>query len=421
MAKPSDEGLLSDKGLHVLLEKPGRYADGQGLYFRTLGLARAYWVYRYRAGGKEREMSLGPYPELSLEKAREKHVAERKAVVVDKADPLADRRAAKAAKAAAVVMANTPTFGDCADAYLASHEAGWRNPKHRDQWRMTLTEYCKAIRDTPVDQVDAKAVLKVLEPKWKKVPETASRLRARIEAVLASAQVKGHINADRPNPARWKGWLDQMLPNPKKVGERRGHHAAMPYEDLPAFMARLAETPGVAAKALAFTTLTAARSGEVLGATWDEIDFDDATWTVPASRMKMQKPHAVPLSDAAVAILRAQEAVRGKNPYVFPGARPRQPLSIMAMTMAMRRLGVGHLTVHGMRSASRSWMADNGVEFELAEACLAHAVGNAVVQAYQRSSMLERRRPVMQAWASFLTGEGDATKVVALNGRRKRL
>ena len=159
--------------------------------------------------------------------------------------------------------------------------------------------------------------------------------------------------------------------------------------------------------------MTAARSGETLGVTWDEIDFDTATWVVPASRMKRGKPHSVPLSGAAIAILRAQEAARGKNPYVFPGGRPRQPLSLMAMTMAMRRLGAGEFTVHGMRNAARSWMADNGVEFELAEACLAHAVGNAVVQAYQRSSMLERRRPVMSRWANFIGG-ADASKVVPL-------
>jgi integrase len=312
--------------------------------------------------------------------------------------------------------ANAPTFGECADAYLKAHEAGWKNPKHRDQWRMTLTRYCAAIRDTPVDRVDAKAVLKVLEPLWTTVPETASRLRARIEAVLASAQVAGHIDPDRPNPARWKGWLDQMLPKPKKLGAR-GHHAAMPHADLPAFIAWLKSTPGAAPRALAFTVFTAARSGEVLNATWDEIDLKTATWTVPASRMKMGQPHAVPLSDAAVAILSSFE--RGKSTYVFPGARPRRPLSVMAMTMTMRRLGARDWTPHGMRSAASSWMADNGVEFELAEACLAHAVGNAVVQAYQRSSMLERRRPIMQAWASFLTGKADA-KVVRLSGRRKR-
>jgi integrase len=373
-------GKLNDKGLQALIERPGRHSDGDGLYFRTLGLGRAYFVYRFRSGGKEREMSLGPYPELSLEEARKKHVAQRKTVVVDKADPLANRRAAKAADAAKSAV---PTFGKCADAYLASHETSWRNRKHRYQWRMTLTEYCDAIRDMPVDQVDAKAVLKVLEPIWTSIPETASRLRGRIEAVLASAQVAGHIDPNRPNPARWKGWLAEMLPDPKKVGGPRGHHAAMPYDDLPAFMALLNGTPGVPAKALSFTILTAARSGEVLNATWDEINLDDATltWTVPASRMKMQKPHDVPLSDAAVAILRAQEAVRGKNPYVFPGARPRQPLHGTTLTKVMRRLGAGDWTTHGMRSAARSWMADEGVEFELAEACLAHAVGNAVVQA----------------------------------------
>jgi len=408
---------LTNAGLKRLLEKPGRHGDGSGLFFRTLGGDKAYWVYRYRTGGKEREMSLGPYPELSLIEARAKHAAVRKAVVVDKADPLAERRAARQAAAKA-----GPTFGEAADAYLRAHESAWRNPKHRDQWRMTLTRYCEALRDTPVDQVDAKAVLRVIEPLWTTIPETASRLRARIEAVLASAQVAGHIDPDRPNPARWKGWLDQMLANPKKVGAR-GHHAAMAYADLPAFMARLSETPGAAAKALAFTVFTAARSGEVLNATWDEIDLATATWTVPASRMKMGKPHAVPLAEAAVAILSAQEAARGTSPYVFPGALPRRPLSVMAMTMTMRRLGAGEWTPHGMRSAARSWMADNGVEFELAEACLAHAVGNAVVQAYQRSSMLERRRPVMQAWASFLLpgkDDKDAAKVVPLSGRRKR-
>jgi integrase len=187
---------------------------------------------------------------------------------------------------------------------------------------------------------------------------------------------------------------------------------------------RLAETPGVAAKALAFTILTAARSGEVLNATWDEIDLATATWSVPGSRMKTQKSHAVPLSDAAVAILLAQEAVRGKSPYIFPGGRPSKPLSTMAMAAVIKRMGVdGDWTIHGMRSAARSWMADNGVPFEVAEACLAHAVGNAVVQAYQRSSMLERRRPVMGAWASFLTGEAEAKKgkkVVPISEGRTR-
>jgi integrase len=413
--KLNGKGLLNDKDLPALLERPGRHSDGQGLYFRVLRPGLAYWVYRYRVGGNEHEMSLGPYPELSLEEARRKHVAARAAVVVEKANPLADRRAAKAAAAA---KTDTPTFGECADAYIEAHETSWGNAKHRAQWRMTLTQYCKPIRDTPVDQVDVKAILKVLEPLWTKTSETASRLRARIEAVLASAQVAGHIDPDRPNPARWKGWLGLMLPNPKKIGSR-GHHSAMAYVDLPVFMRRLAETPGVAAKALAFNILTAARSGETLGATWDEIDFEAATWTVPASRMKIGKPHAVPLSDAAVGILRAQEAVRGKNLYVFPGGRPRQPLR--ALDQVLRRRGAADWTVHGMRTSFRTWCSDIAhVEFELAEACLSHAVGNAVSQAYNRTSMLERRRPIMQAWASFLSGEADASKVVSIRSRQMR-
>src|SRR5271157_1722601 len=404
-------GKLNLKGLKGLIERPGRYGDGDGLYFKTIGKGRAYWTFRYTLNGKGRETSLGPFPEVSLEQARDKHLDLRKAVK-DKIDPLA--------KAAVAAKAGMPTFGQCADAYIRAHEGSWKNRKHRQQWSQTLTSHAASIRDTPVDRVDANAVRRVLEPIWNATPETASRLRARIEAVLAAAQVAGHIDHDRPNPARWKGWLDHMLPNPHRLG-KRGHHPALPYVDVPAFMARLAETPGVASRALQFTILTAARSGETLGITWDEVDFDTATWVVPASRMKMRKEHAVPLSEQAAAILRAQEAERGKNPHIFAG-RPQRPLSGMAMSVLLRRMNVD-ATVHGMRSSARSWMADNGVEFELAEACLAHAVGNSVVQAYQRSSMLERRRPVMQAWASFLLpgkDDKDDAKVVPLSGRRKR-
>jgi integrase len=356
-------------------------------------------------------MSLGPYDEVSLAEARKKHAAARKAVIVDKLDPLASKRAAKDAGAA---RAGIPTFGQAAETYVQAHEVSWRNPKHAAQWRMTLTQYCSAIQDMAVDRIDAKAILRVLEPVWTRTPETASRLRARIEAVLSAAQTQGHIDPDRPNPARWKGWLDHMLADPRKIGER-GHHAAMPYADLPAFMAKAADEHGPAANALAFIVLTAARSGEALGATWDEIDFDTKTWAVPAARMKMGKPHAVPLSDAATDILKRQAAAKTeKGPLVFPGSRPHRPVSPTALTMALRRLGAADFTVHGFRAAMRSWMADNGVEFELAEQCLAHAVGNAVVQAYQRSSMIERRRPVMQRWADFVGGQAErGAEVVA--------
>lgn len=401
-------GKLNPKGLKALIKKPPRrYPDGDGLFFKVAGQGKAYWTYRYTVGGKETETSLGPYPEMSLDEAQIKHL-ELRAAVRKKIDPLRDKHAAKAA---VTDNTGTPTFGECADAYLRAHDPSWRNPKHAQQWAMTLTKYCASIRATPVDQVDANAVRRVLEPIWTKTPETASRLRGRIEAVLASAQVAGHIDADRPNPARWKGWLDHMLPPPKKIGSR-GHHAALAYDQLPAFMAKLGEMPGVASRALMFTVLTACRTGEVLDMPWNEINLDAAAWIIPKERMKMAREHTVPLSDQALAILRAQEAERGKNPFVFPG-RPQRPLSNMSMAMLLRRMNID-ATVHGMRAAFRMWAADQGVAFEVAEQCLAHVVGNAVVQAYQRSSMLERRRPIMSAWGSFVTGS-DASNVIPLH------
>ena len=397
---------LNERSLKALLTKPpGRYPDGDGLHFKVAGEGKAYFTFRFTFKGRERELSIGPYPELSLEAARIKH-KRLSADVAEGIDPAAERKAVKAAIAAKAENAPSaaPTFGAIADAYLKAHDAGWKNPKHAQQWAMTLTKYAKPLRNMPVDQVDTAAILSVLRPIWNTTPETASRLRGRIEAVLASAQVDGWIEEGRSNPARWKNWLDHKLAPPKKIGTR-GHHAAMPYKDVPAFMARLAETPGVAARALMLTILCATRTSETLGMTWEEVSFDTAIWSIPASRMKMAKPHDVPLSDAALDILKAQHEARGRNPHVFAG-RPTQGLSDMALNMLLRRMKVP-VTVHGFRSSARSWMADQGVEFSLAEAVLAHAVGNAVVAAYQRSSLLERRRPVMQAWADFVTGYAD--------------
>ena len=335
---------LNPQSLKGLIEKPDRYPDGQGLFFKTLGQGRAYWTYRYRSGGKERETSLGPYPETTLEQARIKH-AELRAMVLKGIDPVGDRRNARTAVAA---KADVPTFGTMADAYLKAHEAGWRNAKHRWQWGQTLTSYAAPIRALPVNQIDAKAVLRVLTPIWNDKPETASRLRGRIEVILAAAQVAGHIDPDKPNPARWRNWLDHMLPAPKKLGVR-GHHAAMPYAICRTFMARLAETPGVAAKALQFLILTATRTTETLGAQWDdEICFPTATWVIPKERMKMGEAFSVPLSEAALRLLGDQMGQRGKSPYVFPG-RPRQPLSNMSMSMLLRRMGES-VTVHGFQN-----------------------------------------------------------------------
>ena len=411
-------GKLYPQGLKGLIEKPDRYPDGQGLFFKTLGQGRAYWTYRYRSGGKERETSLGPYPEITLEQARIKH-AELRAMVLKGIDPVADRRNARTAAAA---KADVPTFGMMADQYIAAHEAGWRNAKHRWQWRQTLTAYAAPIRDMPVDQIDAKAVLRVLEPIWNDIPESASRLRGRIEAILAAAQVAGWIDADKPNPARWKNWLDHMLPKPKKL-TARGHHAAMPYADVTEFVQRLrtAQAGNTAALALEFLILTATRSGETLGARWDEIEA--ATWTISKERMKTDEAFSVPLSDRAVAILAEARQAARKPPtgdsFVFFGVIPKRQLSNMALSMLLRRMSVD-VTVHGFRTSFRTWCSDVAhAEFEVAEMCLSHRVGNDVSRSYNRTDMLERRRPLMQSWCDFVMGKSDA-KVVPLSGRRAR-
>ena len=305
-----------------------------------------------------------------------------------------------------------------ADAYVAAHEGTWRNGKHRWQWVSTLSKHCAPIRPLPVDRVDTKAVLAVLSPIWTQTPETASRLRGRIEKVLASAQVAGHIDPDKPNPARWRGWLDHMLGNPKKLGER-GHHSAMDWRDVPAFMAKLAVIDTSAAAALEFLILTASRTSEVIAMPWSEVGDLDAprpAWVVPKERMKMRRDHSIPLSDRAVEILRQQLARRstssfGEHPFVFEGDRPRQGLSSMSLLMLLRRMKFD-VTGHGFRSSFRSWCGDKAVAFEVAESALAHT-SSSVVEAYMRSNMLERRRPVMQAWADHVMGKTQPAEVVA--------
>ena len=315
---------------------------------------------------------------------------------------------ARNGKAPVLTPSGAPTFGHCADQHIGLNEGGWKNSKHHQQWVMTLREYAAPLRSMPVDRVTTADVLAVLKPIWNDKPETASRLRGRIEAVIASAQVDGWIPEDRPNPARWKNWLDRKLPKPKKLGSR-GHHKALPYDQLPALMARLAEIDSVASRALQITILTCARTSETLGMTFDEIDFERAVWSIAGERMKMGKRARSAARDQALAILRRQHDERGTNPHVFPG-RPMRGLSNMALAMLMRRLKID-ATVHGFRASARSWMADQGVAFEVAEAALAHTVGSAVVAAYQRSSMLELRRPVLSAWADFIC---PASNVVPL-------
>jgi integrase len=313
-------------------------------------------------------------------------------------------------------MSGAATFGEVADAYLERQERRGqlgKNPKHRRQWRATLASLPAWFRSLPVDQIGPQQVFDALDPIWTRTPETGSRLRGRMAAVWDSARAPDDMSA---NPAAWSDWLKRKLGDPKKLGKTdrltgerlaRGNHAALPYAEIPALMARLKQTPGVAALALQFTILTATRTNETLGMAFDEVDFAKAVWTVPADRMKTGELHEIPLSEATIDILRAQGAQRGENPHVFPG-RPMRPLSNMSMAMVMRRLKIP-ATVHGFRSSFRTWASEvANVEFEVAEACLSHRIGSAVSRAYNRTKMTERRRPIMSAWADFVTGKtGD--------------
>jgi integrase len=363
-------------------------------------------MYTWR--GKQREAGLGRAPE---KKAQDKKIADTKAKGTEAKDAVSLKAARdKAAEGRAFLKAGldpiaewnkpdpeaAPTFGEAADEFLAAHKSGWRNDKHKAQWTMTLTTYCEAIRKTPVDEIDTEAVLSVLKPLWTRAAETASRLRGRIEAVLDAARALGHIEEGKANPARWRGHLDKLLP--KRATLTRGHHAAMPYADLPVFIAELRRRPATAARALEFCVLTAARSGEALAARWDEFDLDGKIWTVPPSRTKAAREHRIPMSDRALAIVREMEAARSGD-YVFPGQRAGRPLSGMAFEMLLRRME-SPFTAHGFRSSFRDW-AGNETTFprELAEHALAHVIGDKAEQAYRRSDALARRREFMDAWA----------------------
>ena len=393
----------------VATAKAGRHGDGQGLYLIVAPSGARKWVFRFTFAGRVSETGLGGADVVSLAEARQLAFEARK-LVASGVNPVAASRAIK----------GKPTFGDLAAAIIEGKTGQWRNAKHVAQWRMTLLgggkagtpDYCAAIRGRPVDEIDTQAVLAVLQPVWQSKPETATRIRGRIEAILDGARALGHIPANEPNPARWRGHLDKLLARPAKL--TRGHHAAMPYNDAPAFIGALRQRSGFAAMALEFTILTAARTGESLGARWDEIDFTLKLWTIPASRMKANRPHRVPLSSRAMAIIELLAEVKS-GLFVFPGAKPNQPLSGMAMQMVLRRMGIEGATVHGFRSAFRDWAGDaTRFQRELAEAALAHAVGNAVEQSYRRGDALVKRRALMDAWASFCEPRVTGDNIIPL-------
>ena len=377
--------------------KPGRLADGANLYLRVEKGGSKRWVFFYRLNGAQREAGLGGVNYIGLAKARELASGLRE-LLAQGIDPLDARRADRLATAARV------TFGRCADAFLAAKESSWRNEKHRAQWAMTLQVYAGPLRQLPVAGITTQDVLKVLQPLWQAKPETASRLRGRIEAVLDSARVAGHIPEREPNPARWSGHLEMLLPAPAKLA--RGHHAALAYIDIPAFMARLGGQDGMAALALKFLILTAARTGEALGAQWDEVDLQAKVWIVPAARMKSGREHRVPLSRPAIKILEKLNEARPCE-FVFFGLKRGRPLSNMALEMLLRRMQAD-VTVHGFRSSFRDWCGDQtAFPREVAEAALAHVTGDKAELAYRRGDALEKRRELMESWATFCGGAWD--------------
>ncbi len=339
----------------------------------------------------------GPIAIVALTEAREEALKCRR-LLFDVQDPLAERRF-KAIKAN-----GRNSFRQVASLYVAAHEAAWRNPKHRQQWKNTIAQYViPRFGDLPIDEISTGDILAALEPIWREKPETAGRVRGRIEAILDYAKARGWREGG--NPARWRGHLDQLLPKRSKVAPVR-HHSALPWGEVTSFYVELAQQDGVAARALEFLILTAARTGEVIGAKWEEIDFTNNAWVIPKARMKGGEEHRVPLSAMAKTLLRRVQEINGaQSGFIFPGSRKDKPLSNMAMTMCLRRMKREDITVHGFRSTFRDWCAEaTQYPREVAEQALAHSLGNKVEAAYRRGDLFEKRRGLMSDWSAFCGG-----------------
>jgi integrase len=372
------------------LSTSGRHSDGGGLYLTISPNGAKSWVFMWKTGGRRREMGLGPARDVPLLKAREKAASARQLLLKGR-DPLAARDARQ----------TQPTFGEAADALIESMSPSWRNEKHRAQWTMTLTTYCQSLRSKPVAEITTDDVLTVLEPIWRSKSETASRLRGRIERVLSFAKARGMRSGE--NPAQWRGHLDAILP--KRSILTRGHHKALPFQQVPAFMKRLRAIEGTAPRALEFAILTAARSGEVFKLDWQELSLDERLWIVPAPRMKGGREHRVPLTGRAIQILRDIEHLRTEeNLFVFPGGKHGKPLSETSLEAVLKRMGVD-ATPHGFRSSFRDWAGDaTAFPREVAEAALAHIVGDQAERAYRRGDALDKRRHLMEAWHNYCAG-----------------
>lgn len=393
--------------------QPGTYGDGGGLYLQVSAAGAKSWIFRYwvsqreaatgapirnpstgKVRGRSREMGLGSCATVSLSEARERALECRRQL--DKGiDPIEARKQLR--QLDALEQAKTTTFRDAAASFINAHQSSWKNAKHAAQWSSTLEGYAyPIIGNLSVQAIDTLLVMRILEPVWSAKPETASRVRGRIEAVLDWSTVRGFRTGD--NPARWRGHLAHLLPAISKVRAVK-HHAAMPFEELPAFLVELRAQQGVAARALEFTILTAARTGEAIGARRKEVNLQEKIWAIPADRMKAGKQHRVPLSWRALELL--ETTTNLGEEFLFPGGNPDHPLSNMAMLKVLERMGRGDLTVHGFRSTFRDWASERtDTQNEVIEMALAHAVSDKVEAAYRRGDLFEKRRRLMEAWSA---------------------
>ncbi|SDX69223.1 tyrosine-type recombinase/integrase [Thiocapsa roseopersicina] len=377
--------------------KPGRHSDGEGLILSVSKTGSRSWYLRFQLNGKRRDMALGSAADVTLAQAREQ-AGKARALVRAGIDPIEHRK---------VETATVPTFTSAAAQYIRSHRHGWSNRKHARQWVATLKTYARpAIGSKPVDTIGTEDILAVLSPIWTTKTETAKRVQGRMENILDWCAARKFRDAS--NPARWRGHLDHLLPKPTKVSKVT-HHPAMPWPALPSFMTELRSNPSISSQALRFLILSACRTSEVIGAQWSEVDLDAAVWTIPGDRMKAGREHRVPLSDEALAIVKALPRIEG-NPFVFPGARQGRPLSNMALLQLMRGLGHGvngeksAAVPHGFRSTFRDWCGEvSSHPREVAEAALAHVNGDKTEAAYARGDLFTKRRKLMTDWSAFVT------------------
>jgi integrase len=394
--------------------KKGRYADGHGLYLVCHGPNNKSFAFRWEKDGRERWMGLGPTHTVDLKMARQK-AREARLLLLENVDPLEHRKAAKAARA--LEAAKSMSFRECAEAYIAANQDAWKNARHGQQWTSTLRTFVfPHIGSLPVASIDTGLVLKCIEPHWKTTTETMSRVRGRIEMILDWATVRKYRAGD--NPARWSGALEHVLPAKGKIA-KPVHHPALPYRELPAFMAALRQREGTAARALEFLIYCSARTNEVLGAQWNEINFSEKLWVLPAARMKTGTEHRVALSQRAIELLRSLPT--DGSGFVFIG--PRSKPSRLIMARLLRRMGRDDISVHGFRSTFRSWAAEQtNFAREACELALAHKVGDKTERAYMRGDLLKKRFMLAEAWSKFASSppvekqKADENTVVLMHG-----